>query len=249
MAGTAALAVDALGLAEAVVERVLLGAPVEAGEALGHLGVSVLLVERLDGVGDVRRDKAVGLGGARRVHEPLGQPHPALAVHRGEVHLARVRGGKGQVPRLHELHRVEVDDGDEQPTVLDRLVGDVDGLLDGRAPRASERRLDDPRTLQHHLAVLLRVQRGLEVVARPGGEHHPVAVDDLLVDVGRGTRPGIRRSGVALLVSAHAHHAGAPASHVMGREHQINERRLDLVVVVAPDDPLLVGVHGAPPMT
>ena len=50
------------GAAEAVVEGVLLGLPVEAREALDHVRVAVLLVHRLDGVGDVGGDQAVGLG-------------------------------------------------------------------------------------------------------------------------------------------------------------------------------------------
>jgi len=47
-------------------------------------------------------------------------------------------------------------------------------------------------------------------------------------------------------VAAHAHAAGAAAAaDVVGGDDQIEQRGLDQVVVVAPDDAFLVGVHGA----
>ena len=85
----------ALGvLVVAVHERVFLGLPVVAFELVGDVvlaGGPPGLLQRLGDAGD---DQAVGLGLAGRVHVALGQAHPPLAVHRGQVHLAR--GGRGQ---------------------------------------------------------------------------------------------------------------------------------------------------------
>ena len=87
----------------AVHERVLLGLPVEALELVGVGGVAHGAERRLQVVGDPGGDQAVGHGLARRVHVALGQAHPALAVHRGQVHLARGRRRQPDVAGLADL--------------------------------------------------------------------------------------------------------------------------------------------------
>src|SRR5664279_6033214 len=54
----------------------------------------------------------------------------------------------------------------------------------------------------------------------------------------------MRRARVALLVAAHPDAAGtASTADVVGRDRQVKERGLDEVVVVAPNNALLIGVH------
>ena len=84
--------------------------------------VLALLAEHaLHVVGDPRRDQAIGHGAAGRVHVALGEAHAALAVHRGQVHLARGRGGEPDVARLTDLRRDDVDVDREQAALLDRV--------------------------------------------------------------------------------------------------------------------------------
>ena len=92
--------------------------------------------------------------------------------------------------------------------------------------------------------MLFGVQRGLEWIAGPGRVHHPLALNDRLVDVDLAVA-GIGRTGVALLVAAHAHDASPAPADIARGQHHVDQRRLDQVVVVAPDDALLIGVHRA----
>ena len=98
----------------AVHEGVFLGLPVEALELVGYVGLAHLAEHALHVVGDSRRDQAVGHGLAGRVHIALGQSQAALAVHRGEVHLARRRGRQPDVAGLADLRRHDVDVDGEQ---------------------------------------------------------------------------------------------------------------------------------------
>ena len=94
---------------------------------------------------------------------------------------------------------------------------------------------------------LKRVERGLVVVASPDVMHAAFAFDQQLVDVGgRPADMGIRRPRVAFLVAAHAHAAAARTADVAGRERDVHQRAVGAIVVVAPDQALLVGEHGAP---
>ena len=63
---------------------------------------------------------------------------------------------------------------------------------------------------------------------------------------GAGLAAGIVRPHVAFLVPAHAHAAAAWAADVAGGKRDIHQRLVGAVVVVAPDQPLLVGEHSAP---
>src|SRR3546814_14779957 len=75
-------------------------------------------------------------------------------------------------------------------------------------------------------------------------------LDEELVDVGR--RPsdmGIGRACIALLVAAHPHAATALTPDVAGRQRDVHQRRIGAVVVVAPDEALLVSEHRPPPST
>ena len=101
-------------LVVAVHEGVFLGLPVEALELVGGRGVARGAERLLQVIGEPRGDQAVGQRLARRVHVALGQAHPALAVHRGEVHLARGRGRQDHVAGLADLGRHDVDVDREQ---------------------------------------------------------------------------------------------------------------------------------------
>ena len=57
----------------------------------------------LDRVRHAGGDQAVRPGVAERVHIPLGEPQPALAVHRGEVHLVGFTGGQYDMGVLADL--------------------------------------------------------------------------------------------------------------------------------------------------
>ena len=93
----------------AVHECVFLGLPVEALELIGEFFIAQGADSLLHVVGDPRGDQAVGHGLAGRIHVALSQAHPALAVHRGQVHLARGRGRQPDMAGLADLARHDVD--------------------------------------------------------------------------------------------------------------------------------------------
>ena len=75
----------------------------------------------------------------------------------------------------------------------------------------------------------------------------PLPLDQELVDVGRGLADmSVGGARVAFLVAAEAHAAAAGPTDVAGRERDVHERAVGAVVVVAPDQALLVGEHRAP---
>src|SRR5665213_1409030 len=92
--------------------------------------------------------------------------------------------------------------------------------------------------------MLLSIEGRLEWISTPRRVHQSATLDDLLVDVNLGVT-GIWRTGVALLMSTHTNDPGSTATDISRGEHQINERRLNKVVVVAPDDSFFIAVHGA----
>ena len=106
----------------------------------------------------------------------------------------------------------------------------------------------------HHVGALLvdaleleGVQRRLVVVAGPDVVDAALALDQQLVDIGR--RPadmGVGRPDIAFLVAAHAHAAAARPADIAGRQRDVHQRAVGAVVVVAPDQALLVGEHGPP---
>ena len=105
----------ALGvLVVAVHEGVFFGLPVEALELVGIFGVAHVAQHALHVIGDARGDQAVRHGLAGRVHIALGKAHAPLAIHRGEVHLARCRRGQPDMARLADLGRHDVDIDREQ---------------------------------------------------------------------------------------------------------------------------------------
>ena len=74
-----------------------------------------------------------------------------------------------------------------------------------------------------------------------------LALDQQLVDIGGG--PADMRIGwahIAFLVAAHADAAAAWPADIAGRERNVHQRPVGAVVVVAPDQALLVGEHRAP---
>ena len=85
-------------------------------------------------IGDPGCDQAVGHGLARRVHVALGEAHAPLAIHRGQVHLARGRRRQPDMAGLADLGRHDVDVDREQAAVLDRGNDGVDHAPPGRRP-------------------------------------------------------------------------------------------------------------------
>ena len=168
----------------------------------------------------------------------------SFAVHRGQVHLARVHGGQQQVGGLGQFCRIEVDGGDvESALVGDGIINGIHHFLRAGTPRLAHGVLDDFRTAHHGLAEVLGVGGRLEGVGAPGGVHHGLASNDFLVVIEL-LAGGVRRARIAFLMAAHAHGAGAaPTPDVMGGDDQIEQRGLDGVVVVAPDDAFLVCVR------
>ncbi|MDT4846303.1 hypothetical protein FQZ97_803190 [compost metagenome] len=205
-------------------------------------------VQLAEGIGDIRRDQAVGFGGARSIHEFFREAHSALPIHGSKVHLAWMGRRKHQMRRLGQLGGIQVDVGQEQPSlVLQRVVDRIHHLRGRAATEFGHGLSDDVGAPQNDRPVLLGIERGLERVGAPGRVHHAFAFDDLLIHVDLAVAR-IRRTRVALLVTAHTHHTGTPAPDVMGRQHQIDQRGLDQVIVIAPDDPFLVGMHGVGPV-
>ena len=176
-----------------------------------------------------------------RVHVALGQSHAPLAVHGGEVHLARGRGRQPDVACLADLGRDDVDVDREQAALLD---GGDDGRHECRlvARRHRVHRiLHDVGALLVDLLELVGVERGLVVIARPDVVDASPALDQQLVDVGsRLADMRITGTGVALLMAAHAHAAATRTADVARRERHVHERSVGTVVVVAPDETLLI---------
>ena len=93
------------------------------------------------------------------------------------------------------------------------------------------------------------VQRRLVVVARPDVVDAAAAFDEELVDIGRRSPDvGIGWTRIALLVSAEPNDAAAGASDIAGREREVHDGAVGAVVVVPPDDALLVAEHRAAPL-
>ena len=142
-------------------------------------------------------------------------------------------------------HDVDIDR--EQPTL-------ADGVDDRRDQRRSiagrygvHRVFDDVGAPLVDLLELVGVERGLVVIAGPDVVHTALAVDQQLVDIGGGLADmGIGRPRVAFLMSAHAHATPAGPADVAGRKGDVHQRRVGAVVVVAPDEALLVAEHRAP---
>ena len=225
--------------AEAVVEGVLLGLPVEAGEALRPSWrclpprtsrFSVLAMSAA-----IRQSAFAVPGASMNLSESRMRRSPFIEVRFISPGCA---AGSMQMRRLGELGRVQIDIGDEQAALAAWPRRSRRPSAAAMAPRAL--------TIASFTIWLRRsttsrsccgVVAGLEVVARPPGHHAALAGDELLVDVDLAVA-GIGRPRVALLVTAHAHDAGAAAPDVPRREHDVHQRRLDQVVVVAPDDAL-----------
>ena len=129
----------------------------------------------------------------------------------------------------------------------------LDRVHDGRDHRGTVAPRHGGHGVLHHVGALLvgllelqGVQRRLVVVAAPDVVHAALAADQELVDVGRGLADmGVGRAGVALLVTAEADAAAAGPADVAGRERHVHQRAVGAVVVVAPDQALLVGEHRA----
>ena len=86
------------------------------------------------------------------------------------------------------------------------------------------------------------------MIASPDVMHAAFALDQELVDIGRGPSDmRVRRARIAFLMAAHANAAAAGTPDVAGRERHVHERAVGAIVVVAPDQALLIGKHGAAP--
>ena len=57
----------------------------------------------------------------RRVHVALGQPHAPLAVHGGQIHLARGRGRQPDMTGLADLGGHDVDVDRKEAALLDGI--------------------------------------------------------------------------------------------------------------------------------
>ncbi len=148
---------------------------------------------------------------------------------------------------LADLGRHDVDVDGEQAALLD---GGDDGRHQCRPVTGRHRVhgiLHDVGALLVDLLELVGVERGLVVIARPDVVDASATLDQQLVDIGRGPADvRVGRTRVAFLVAAHAHAAATRTADVAGGEGDVHERGVGAVVVVAPDEALLIGKHGAP---
>ena len=84
------------------------------------------------------------------------------------------------------------------------------------------------------------------MIASPNVMNASLALQEKLVDIGRRSADvGVRGSHVAFLVTAHANAAAAGTADVARRQRDIHQGAVGPVIVVAPDQPLLVGEHRA----
>ncbi len=85
------------------------------------------------------------------------------------------------------------------------------------------------------------------MIASPDVMHAAFALDQELVDIGRGPSDmRVRWARIAFLMAAHAHAAAAGTPDVAGGQRHVHKRAVGAVVVVAPDEALLIGKHGSP---
>ena len=194
--------------AEAVVESIFFGLPLEALEAVGHLGIAFSLVHRFQSVGDVGGDQAVRFCRSGAIHEFLRQTYAALAVHGSEVHLARMHGRHHQMGGLGQHGGIQIDvDHEQSPLGGHGIVDRIHHLLDCCTATLAHGLLDDFGTSQHSFAELLGIAGGLERIRTPGRVHHALAGYDFLVVVE--FLPGwMGWTRITFLVAAHAHTAG-----------------------------------------
>ena len=228
----------------AIHEGVFFGLPVIALELVGIVVAALLAQNPLQVLGDSRGNEAVGLGRARAVHVFLDQPHAPLAVHGGQVHLARFDRRQDDMGRLADLAVDDVHIDREQPARLDRADDGIDQFFARRSGAGIHR-------LLHHIGAAIvfpledaGIERRLVVVVGPDVMHLALARDQQLIDVGRrAAHMGIRRPHIAFLVTAETAHAAAFAADIAGGERNVHQRADGAIVVVAPDDALLVGGH------
>ena len=148
---------------------------------------------------------------------------------------------------LANAGRHDVDVDDEEPARVDRADDGFDQRLAVTVGDGVHRVLHPVGTLLVDALELHRVQRRLVVVAGPDVVDCALAVDEELVDVRRGPADmTVAGPHVTLLVAAETHHAASGPPDISGRQREVHQRSVGAVVVVAPDQALLVGEHGPP---
>ena len=228
----------------AVHEGVFFGLPVEALKVVCQVILAHGSVNTFHVVCDAGRDETVRHGIAGWVHVLLGEPHAPLAVHRGEVHLARCRSRQPHVAGLTDLRRNNVHIDGEQSASADGSNYCIDEGL-AISVRNSRHRI------LHHIGSLLvgslevqRVERGLIVVAGPDVVDAALSFDEKLVDIrGRLAYVCVGRARIPFLMPAHPDAATARTSDISRGECNVHESAVRSVVVVTPDKALLVGEH------
>ena len=147
---------------------------------------------------------------------------------------------------LPGLCRHNIDINGEQATFLD---GRHDGFRHAVAVTIRHRR----HCVLHQIGAFLvglfelqRIERGLIVVATPDVVDAAFSANQELVDISRGT-PHMSVGGprIAFLMATHSHTASARPADVASRQRDIHQRSVGAVIIVSPDQPLLVGEHGA----
>ncbi len=190
----------------AVHEGVFLGRPVISLELVGIVVTALLAQHALQRLARPAAIRQSGMAEPGAVHVFLDQPHPPLAVHRGQVHLAGFDRRQDDVRALADLGGHDVDIDREQAPGLDGRHDGVDHLLAGRARAGVHRFLHHVGAAVVDALELGGVQRRLVVVVRPDVVDLAVAADQEVVDVGRRapdmgvgraacSLPGARRGG------------------------------------------------------
>src|SRR5690606_39132435 len=86
----------------------------------------------------------------------------------------------------------------------------------------------------------------LVVIAAPDVVDTALALDQQPVHIWRGLADmAVARAHVAFLVSAEPDHAAARPADIASGKREVHQSAVGPVVVVAPDQPLLVSEHGA----
>ena len=209
------------------------------------IGILAHLAENaLHGLGHLRGDQRIGERIAERVHIFLGQPQASLAIHRGEVHLVGFACRQNHMGVLADLTVDDVHIHHEEATGIDRRHNCIDHLFPGSARGHVDRILDHVGPALVHALVFGCVQRRLVVVASPDVVHAAQTPDQELVDIfRRSSNMAFGRAEISLLVTAKSAGTTTFAANVTGCQRDVHQRADRAVIVVAPDDALLVAGH------
>ncbi len=147
---------------------------------------------------------------------------------------------------LADLRRHDVDVDREQSSLPDRYHDGVDHGLAVAPWHRVHGILHHVRAALVDLLELEGIQRCLVVITCPDVMDAAATFDQEFVDIGSRTpNVSIGRTRIALLMASEPNNAATRTADVAGRKRQVYDGAVGAVIVVAPDDSLLVAEHRA----